>query len=45
LHIPATGTAHVGGLLPEIRLRQRNGHCTVGPVSVPPYTGGDSATW
>jgi HEXXH motif-containing protein len=45
LHIPSVGTARVGAGLPEIRLRQRSGHRTVGPVALPRGPDEASADW
>jgi HEXXH motif-containing protein len=45
LHIPATGTAQIGTNLPEVRLRQRHGHRSVGPVAAASAPDGYSGEW
>lgn len=45
VHLPATGTAYIGESVPEIRLRQRRGHRTIGPMALPPQDIDESMEW
>ncbi|MCW6004628.1 hypothetical protein K1W54_08530 [Micromonospora sp. CPCC 205371] len=45
LHIPAFGTAWIGGCLSDIRLRQRNGRRAIGMVTLPEQPGEEVAGW